>query len=94
MACNGFDWIGEVDLREVDQIGWFAQREPELIEWLKRCLLIAQDDGGSGCYWFLDADSAGEHGEWHAYVWWPGDGEDPESSGDFAALMSESAELA
>ncbi|MEU3835663.1 hypothetical protein [Streptomyces microflavus] len=45
---------------------------------MKRCLLVGEDNGGSGCYWLLHADSIAETGEWTAYEWWPGSGEDPE----------------
>ncbi|WP_405194758.1 SMI1/KNR4 family protein [Streptomyces anulatus] len=99
-VSDGWEDIGSVDLFQVGDIGWFADLDADLIEaWsdsdsfvdqlalLKRCLLIGDDDGGSGCYWLLHADSVAENGEWTAYVWWPGDGDDPEPHHDFAAMV-------
>ncbi|WP_225842957.1 hypothetical protein [Streptomyces albus] len=93
-----------MDLHRVGDIGWFTDLEPDLLEtWsrfdvftdqfplLKRSLLVGQDDGGSGCYWLLHADSVREDGEWTAYEWWPGDGDDPEPYDDFATLVREAA---
>ncbi|MCX4681964.1 SMI1/KNR4 family protein [Streptomyces sp. NBC_01433] len=98
-VSDGWESLGFVDLFQVEDIGWFADLYADLVEaWsdssfvdhlalVKRCLLIADDDGGSGCYWLLHADSIGENGEWTAYVWWPGDGGDPEPYHDFAAMV-------
>lgn len=94
LASNGFTCLGDVDLYPLDEVGWFAESEQELFEaWsepdfadivavLEQSLLIAQDNGGSGCYWLLRA----QDGEWTAYEWWPGD--DPDEHGDFTALAS------
>ncbi|EPD94474.1 hypothetical protein HMPREF1486_03027 [Streptomyces sp. HPH0547] len=103
-VSDGWEDIGLVDLHRVGDIGWFTDLEPDLLEtWsrfavftdqfplLKRSLLIGQDDGGSGCYWLLHADSVREDGEWTAYEWWPGDGDDPEPYDDFATLVREAA---
>lgn len=92
---------------KADEIGWFPDLDSELLEaWsspdmdffaeqaetLKRCLLISNDNGGSGGNWLLHADSAGQDGEWTAYEWWPGSGGDLEPHDTFAALMSTAAE--
>ncbi|MFC4563311.1 hypothetical protein ACFO4E_15720 [Nocardiopsis mangrovi] len=65
-----------------------ADDHPELIRLLERSLLIADDNGGGGQYLFLHADSVAENGEWTAYEWWPGDGDDPEPHDGFAALVA------
>jgi len=82
---------------------WFADLESDLlavwsepgmeffgdqIKLLERCLLISNDDGGSGHYLLLHADNITESGEWAAYEWWPGDGDDPEPHDNFAALVA------
>ncbi|MFJ9433200.1 SMI1/KNR4 family protein [Streptomyces sp. NPDC101490] len=103
-VSDGWENIGSVDLLPVGDIGWFADLCADLVEaWsdvdhfvdrlavLKRCLLIGDDNGGSGCYWLLHADSVGGNGEWTAYGWWPGSGEDPEPCHDFAAMVREAA---
>lgn len=103
-VSDGWEDIGCVNLFQVGAIGWFADLDAELFEtWsdldsfeeqltvLRRCLLVGDDDGGSGCYWLLHADSIGDDGEWTAYVWWPGDGDDPEPHRDFAAMVREAA---
>ncbi|MFJ7527937.1 SMI1/KNR4 family protein [Streptomyces griseus] len=103
-VSDGWENIGAVDLLEVGDIDWFADLCADLIEaWsdldhfvdhlalLKRCLLIGEDNGGSGCYWQLHADSVEESGEWTAYVWWPGSGENPDPCRDLAALVREAA---
>lgn len=98
LTSNGWSSMGNVELYKVDEIGWFPDLESELFEaWvsadqedtveiLKRCLLIADDDGGAGCYWLLLADSSGDKDEWTAYEWWPGD--ELEGEDNFAALVS------
>ncbi|MET8949953.1 SMI1/KNR4 family protein [Streptomyces sp. NPDC004393] len=104
LTSNGWSGIGGLDLLEVDEIGWFPDLDPQLLEaWseldffaddleiLKRCLLISIDDGGSGGNWLLHADSAGEDGDWTAYEWWPGEGGDLEENDNFAALVSNAA---
>ncbi|WP_369201258.1 SMI1/KNR4 family protein [Streptomyces sp. PU-14G] len=101
-VSDGWEDIGPVDLFQVRDIGWLADLDADLMAaWsdidsfagrlaiLKRCLLIGDDNGGSGCYWLLHADSVGENGEWTAYVWWPGDGGDPEPYHDFATMVRE-----
>ncbi|MEU6266248.1 hypothetical protein [Saccharopolyspora shandongensis] len=40
------------------------------------------DSGGTGT----------ENGEWTAYDWWPGDGDDPEPYDGFAALVATTRE--
>ncbi|AEW98340.1 SMI1/KNR4 family protein [Streptantibioticus cattleyicolor] len=109
LTSNGWNSIGPVDLLKADEIAWFAEREAWLVDaWsepgedffigdfamLDRCLVIANDDGGGGCYWLLHADGARGNGEWTAYEWWPGDGDVPQGSvsGDFAALVTSTAE--
>ncbi|MEU0135017.1 SMI1/KNR4 family protein [Streptomyces sp. NPDC006296] len=104
-VSDGWEDIGSVDLFRVGEIGWFAELDPELVEaWsdgdffvdqlavLKRCLLIGDDNGGSGCYWLLHVDGIADNGEWTAYVWWPGDGEDPEPHHDFAAMVRDAVD--
>ncbi|MFE9457997.1 SMI1/KNR4 family protein [Streptomyces californicus] len=102
-VSDGWEDLGSVDLFRVGEIGWFTDLEAELVEaWsdspfadllplITRCLLIGDDNGGSGCYWLLHADDTAESGEWTAYEWWPGDGIDPEPYADFAALAREAA---
>ncbi|MFG2196855.1 SMI1/KNR4 family protein [Streptomyces sp. NPDC048639] len=106
LTSDGWNSIGGLDLLKVDEIGWFSDLEPQLLEaWssagleffaddlkiLKRCLLISIDDGGSGGNWLLHADSARENGEWTAYEWWPGEGGDLEENDSFVALVSSAA---
>ncbi|MEU5849481.1 SMI1/KNR4 family protein [Saccharopolyspora shandongensis] len=105
LASNGWSTISyAVDLLNAEQVGWFANLEPELVEawrsaemgdWVElvdRCLLVSIDDGGAGNYWLLEAGSAAENGEWTAYDWWPGDGDDPEPYDGFAALVATTRE--
>jgi hypothetical protein len=54
----------------------------------ERCLLISNDDGGSGHYLLLHADDIAESGEWAVYEWWPSEGDDPEPYEKFAALVA------
>ena len=99
---TGAGWDTEPDPLGVDQIGWFAELEAEILAaWsdpdleydreiiavLERCLLIADDDGGAGHYLLLHAGDVAENGEWTAYSWWPGDGSDPEPYDTFTELM-------
>lgn len=102
LASNGWRTISySVDLLKVHEIGWFAELEPDLLDaWselehftdelklLRRCLLISNDDGGSGHYLLLHADVVADNGEWPAYEWWPGDGDDPVPHADFATLVT------
>ncbi|MFD7922952.1 SMI1/KNR4 family protein [Streptomyces sp. NPDC059740] len=105
-ASDGWECIGQLDLRRVDQVGWFDDLFADLLGvWaelehfedqlavLQRCLLIGDEEGGSGGYFLLHADGVGEGGEWTAYEWWPGDGGDPEPYDDFAAMMRKAVEL-
>ncbi|MFD2414749.1 SMI1/KNR4 family protein [Amycolatopsis pigmentata] len=92
LASNGFGYVDDVDLFNVDEIGWLSERDPDLVEaWsfavndderqmLERGLLIARDDGGPGVCWVLHPGDAAEDGEWAAYEWFTGDGSLP---GDF-----------
>jgi hypothetical protein len=103
-VSDGFEHVGPVDLLPLEEIGWFGDLDDGLIEaWagpddfeeylvlLKRCVLIGRDDGGSGCWWLLHVDSAGEDGECAAYEWWPGEGELPEVYDGFADLVRQQA---
>ncbi|MBO0879098.1 MAG: SMI1/KNR4 family protein [Mycobacterium sp.] len=109
LTSNGWNWIGlagyPVDLRPVDQIGWFAELEGPLLEaWsgegmehfadeltrLSRCLLISHDKGGVGCHWLLHVDGAGPDREAIALEWFPGDGSDPFPHDNFAELATRS----
>lgn len=105
LTSNGWSTIGNLDLLGVEEVGWMADIDPELLEaWedlddfaeqlavLRRCVQISIDDGGSGGHWLLYADSAREDGEWTAYEWWPGEGGDLEENADFAALVSRAVE--
>jgi hypothetical protein len=101
LTSDGWSGDGDLDLLKVNEIDWFAEREPELIEaWsppvveyfteelevLKRCLLISNRDGGG--YWLLHADSVAENGEWDAYEWRPDEGSGPEPYDNFAELVA------
>jgi hypothetical protein len=104
LASNGFCHMAySVDLLKAENIGWFGELFPDLLgAWsapgleyfaehlrvLGRCLLVSDEAGGSGCYWLLSPDRATETGEWTAYQWWPGDGEDPEPFDNFAVLLA------
>ncbi|WP_216901321.1 SMI1/KNR4 family protein [Nocardia alni] len=101
MASNGFGYVDQVDLLNVDEIGWLPERDPDLVEiWsfgiddanreiLERSLLIAQDDGGPGVRWLLCPGSAAQDGEWAAYEWFTGDGSSPDDDryDNFGALL-------
>lgn len=101
LVSNGWKTVCySVDLLPIDEIGWFAEQEPELLDaWadleffveelavLRRCLLVSVDDGGAGEYLLL-LPEVGPDGEWPAYDWWPGSGEDPDSHEDFAAMLT------
>jgi hypothetical protein len=103
-VSNGWECVGPVDLFPLESIGWFTDLDEGLIDawvapeyldgslaFLKRCVLIGQDDGGSGCWWFLHVDGAREDGEYTAYDWWAGSGEVPEPYDDFATLVRQEA---
>ncbi|MEV6607766.1 SMI1/KNR4 family protein [Kutzneria sp. NPDC051319] len=101
LASNGLSAdVFAVDLLPAKEIGWLRETEPELLAaWstpdmdffadhaavLAQCLLISLDDGGAGHYLFLHPGD----GEWTAYEWWPGDGEDPSPHENFAAMAVE-----
>jgi hypothetical protein len=101
LASNGFGYVDDVDLLNVDEIGWLSERDPDLVEaWsfalddgarqmLERSLLIARDDGGPGVCWLLHPGDAAEDGEWAAYEWFTGDGRGPgdDRYDSFGALM-------
>ncbi|NJP72780.1 SMI1/KNR4 family protein [Streptomyces sp. C1-2] len=103
-VSDGWEYLGPIDLFRVGEIGWLADIDGDLLEaWdmeyfqeqlaiLRRCVMIAHDNGGSGCWWLLHADSAREDGEWTAYEWWPGDGSDPEPYDDFATMVRKAKE--
>ncbi|UIX35145.1 SMI1/KNR4 family protein [Streptomyces sp. GQFP] len=107
LTSNGWKSIGLLDLLKVDEIGWFPDLTDLLDYWsspdsgyfaedlekFERCLLISNDDGGSGGHWVLFADSARQDGEWTAYEWWPGDGTGPERHDNFAAMLTSAAEV-
>lgn len=101
LTSNGWNTISyAVDLLTADEIGWFPALESELMAaWsgssfeelfpmLERCLLVSNDDGGSGQYLLLHAADVAVDGEWTAYEWWPGDGDDPERYDNFAVLIA------
>ncbi|OON75931.1 SMI1/KNR4 family protein [Streptomyces tsukubensis] len=106
LASNGCKDVGLIDLLGIEKIGWFSDMTDLLDYWLspgdgylaedldkfERSLLISIDDGGSGGYWVLHADSAREDGEWTAYEWWPGEGGDPERYENFATLVTSAAD--
>ncbi|AEW92825.1 MULTISPECIES: SMI1/KNR4 family protein [Streptomycetaceae] len=107
LTSNGWKSIGELDLLTVDEIGWFPDLSPQVFEWwsspdtefsaenlevLKRCLLISNDNGGSGGNWLLHADGVGEDGEWTAYEWWPGEGGDPEPYDNFSVMAADAVD--
>ncbi|UMP06940.1 SMI1/KNR4 family protein [Amycolatopsis sp. EV170708-02-1] len=103
LAGNGWSSMAySLDLVKVEEIGWFSEADPGLLaawsepgmedfaDWvtlLKRCVLISNDDGGSGGNWLLHVDGNAENSEWTAYEWWPGDGSDPEPFDNFAVLV-------
>jgi hypothetical protein len=103
LATDGFSTISySVDLLSAKQIDWFRELEAELVDcWrdldhfadqmeiLERLVLISNDDGGAGHYLMLDSGAVAENGEWAAYEWWPGDGDDPEPYENFAVLVTE-----
>jgi hypothetical protein len=108
LASNGWSNIAySVDLLKAEEIGWFAELEPQLLAaWsepgmehfaehirvLERCLLISNDNGGHAERWLLGAGNIAQNGEWTAYEWWPGAGGDPEPHDNFAALVASSWE--
>lgn len=105
MASNGFGYVDQVDLFDVDRIGWLPERDPDLVEawsfglddvdrkWFERSLLIARDDGGPGVCWLLNSGDAAEDGEWAAYEWFTGDGSSPDEDryDSFGALLVDAA---
>jgi hypothetical protein len=104
MASNGFDYVDEVNLLNVDEIGWLPERDPDLVEaWsdvddgyremFERSLLIARDNGGPGVCWLLCPDDTAEDSEWAAYEWCTGDagGPDEVRYDNFGALLLDAA---
>ncbi|GAB3673279.1 SMI1/KNR4 family protein [Angustibacter aerolatus] len=66
--------------------GWehYDDDEPELRLAMRASLLIA--DGDDGGLWYLDPTKI-EDGEWRAWTWWPGSGEEPTSESSFGAKV-------
>ncbi|WP_019929103.1 SMI1/KNR4 family protein [Nocardia sp. BMG111209] len=103
LTSNGWNTISyAVDLLPIAEVGWFPDVEPELIRaWegtelldeygsvLERSLVVSMDDGGAGQYLFLHAAEVADDGEWTAYEWWPGDGEDPYRYAGFGVLIAD-----
>jgi hypothetical protein len=97
LASNGWSAIARslYELLKVEEIGWFPDVDPgmwdawshdeDLTEQLKRSILLSGPADGD--YWLLDASNIGPDGEWTAYWWWAGDGEDPHPYDSFAALV-------
>ena len=96
----GYGWR-DIDLEleellKIDEIGWFPEKEPELLSWwseiedvamsVKRCLLLS---GRTDCavYWLLNPTEIGPDGEWAAHEWATGDGCNPERYPSFGALV-------
>ncbi|MDQ0787208.1 SMI1/KNR4 family protein [Streptomyces sp. B3I8] len=105
-VSDGFERVGPVHLLPLERIGWFADLDDGLIDaWagpedfeeyltvLKRCVVIGQDDGGTGCWWLLHVDSAGEDGECTAYDWSAGEAALPEPYDDFATMVREESRM-
>ncbi|WP_162186038.1 SMI1/KNR4 family protein [Amycolatopsis jejuensis] len=99
LTSNGWRNIDpEVEeLFPVDEIGWFADLEAELLSWwdhdkevvaqVKPCLLVSAP-GSCAVYWLLDPTTIGPDGEWAAYEWATGDGSLPASYPSFGALVA------
>lgn len=97
LASDGWSHIARslYDLLKVKEIGWFRDVDPgmwdawshdeDITEQLKRSVLLSGPADGD--YWLLDASKIGPDGEWAAYWWWAGDGEDPHPFDSFAALV-------
>lgn len=97
LASDGWSEIASslYDLLKVKEIGWFRDVEPEMwdawshdegiTEQLNRSIILSGPADGD--YWLLDASKIGPDGEWTAYWWWAGDGEDPHPYDSFAALV-------
>ncbi|MFJ9426477.1 SMI1/KNR4 family protein [Streptomyces sp. NPDC101249] len=104
LTSNGWTTIGRLDLLGAEEIGWFPDLDPGLLEaWesagfpdvtrtLERSLLITNDDGGSGGHWLLDSGRVAEDGEWIAYEWWPGEGGDLEEHDNVGDLVARAVE--
>ncbi|MDP9826928.1 SMI1/KNR4 family protein [Kineosporia succinea] len=59
----------------------------EIVEVIAGCLVVV--DGGDGRYCLLDASRTGDDGEWIAYDWGAGDGEDPVPYPSLSALVDD-----
>lgn len=104
LASNGWRDIDPElsELLKVDELGWFPEKEPELLrawaeiedvaEQVKPCLLLS---GPTDCavYWLLDPTKIDQDGEWTAYEWAPGDGSDPSPYPSFGALVASAREV-
>lgn len=103
LASNGWRNIDAElgELLKVEEIGWFEEREPELLTYwsdagldavvnqVKPCLLLS---AWTDCavYWLLDPTRIGSDGEWALYEWATGDGSDPSQCASFGAQVSRS----
>ncbi|GHJ42156.1 SMI1/KNR4 family protein [Streptomyces sp. TS71-3] len=97
LASNGWSAIAHslYELVKVEEIGWFPDADPgmwdawshdeDITEQLRRSILLSGPADGD--YWLLDASSIGPDGEWRAYWWWAGDGEDPHPYDSLAQLV-------
>jgi hypothetical protein len=97
------DWTPATNWRwqspEVERVFWLREGMPDLIEaWadfediveiITPCLVAL--DRENGVFWLLDPTVISDDGEWTAYEWAAGDGEDPLPFPSFAALVDERA---
>jgi hypothetical protein len=89
------------DLLKAGEVGWFRDLEPELLaswsapdmdyfaDWaamLANSLLITGPADGD--YWVLSPATTSQDGEWTAYWWMAGDGEEPDPYTSFAELVA------
>ncbi|WP_258348132.1 SMI1/KNR4 family protein [Saccharopolyspora gregorii] len=101
LASNGWRDIDPElsELFRIDEIGWFAEKDPELltawteagleglVEQVKPCLMVS-DWSDCAVYWLLDPTTIGPNGEWTAYEWATGDGSYPSPYPSFGALVA------
>ncbi|GLY27401.1 SMI1/KNR4 family protein [Kineosporia sp. NBRC 101731] len=59
----------------------------EVIELIGKCLVVLDD--GDGLFCLIDSTRTADNGEWLAYAWAAGDGEDPRPFPGLSALMKE-----